>query len=188
MAIALDSASRQYRKGIPVEHMQARIVEAIRSYAAFVCLLVDEADNLRPNADGSLTFVGKTRPRKVSWRLTEKDVDVAEPRLETDKTVALVRALASPQRLALQACYMALSESKKVFTGQAYGAYRNVCIAERAQPLSQTRFSDIIGALDLYGLIKRFRRKDGCVYCDGRYPGLDCFVHWYCRISMDSRI
>jgi hypothetical protein len=49
--IALYPAYRKYRKGIPVEHMQSRIAEAIHSYAAHVCLLVDEADNLRPNAE-----------------------------------------------------------------------------------------------------------------------------------------
>jgi archaeal cell division control protein 6 len=90
---------------------------------------------------------------ETSGRLTEKEVDVAEHRLEIDKTVALIRALASQQRLALQGCYAALSKNKKVSTGQAYDAYRNICLAEKTQPLSQRRFSDIIGALDLYGLI-----------------------------------
>ena len=36
--------------------MQARIVEAIGSYDGFLCLLMDEADNLRPNADAFLDF------------------------------------------------------------------------------------------------------------------------------------
>ena len=49
--------------------MQACIIEAIRSHTGYVCLLVDEAHNLRPNADGSLIFVAKTPPRKGSCRL-----------------------------------------------------------------------------------------------------------------------
>jgi cell division control protein 6 len=249
VAVALDSSNRKYRKGIPIDHMQSRIVEAIGSYDGFLCFLIDEADNLRPNADSFLTFLGKTLPRKVScrlililltnrldWektldprilsflkktdilfepynaldlleilklrvekaldktkvdiaalgkvaalasretgdarkavelmakavsvaeettgRLTEKEVDVAESQLEVDKTVALIRALASQQRYALQACYAALARGqKRVSTGQAYEEYRKIAEGEQLRPLTQRRFSDIIGFLDLYGLI-----------------------------------
>ena len=249
LAIALDSSNRKYRKGIPIDHMQSRIVEAIGSFNGFLCLLIDEVDNLKPNADGFLTFLGKTLPRKVSsrlmlilltnrldWektldprilsflkktdilfepydaldlleilklrvekaldkkkvelsalrkvaalasretgdarkavellakavtvaeetsgRLTEKEVDIAEQRLEVDKTVSLIRALAVQQRIALHGCYAVLSKTqKKVSTGQAYDAYQGICTHEQIRPLTQRRFSDIIGFLDLYGLI-----------------------------------
>ena len=211
--------------------------------------MIDEADNLRPNADGLLTFLGKTLPRKVSCRvililltnrldwektldprilsflkktdilfepydaldlleilklrvekaldkkkvdvgalkkvaalasretgdarkavellakavtvaeetsghLTEKEVDIAEHRLEVDKTVSLIQALAVQQRIALQGCYAVLSKNgKKVSTGQAYEAYVNICSRDQIRALTQRRFSDIIGFLDLYGLI-----------------------------------
>ena len=249
LAIALDSSNRKYRKGIPIDHMQSRIVEAIGSFNGFLCLLIDEVDNLHPNADGFLTFLGKTLPRKVSCRLililltnrldwektldprilsflkkmdilfepydaldlleilklrvekaldkkrvdlaalrkvaalasretgdarkavellakavtvaeettghlTEHEVDIAEQRLEVDKTVALIKALAVQQRVALQGCYAVLSKiKKKVSTGQAYEAYTNICNRDQVRPLTQRRFSDIIGFLDLYGLI-----------------------------------
>ena len=249
VAIALDSSNLKYRKGIPIDHMQARIVEGIGAFDGYLCLLIDEADNLRPNADGLLTFIGKTLPRKVSCRLmmilltnrldwektldprilsflkktdilfepydaldlleilklrtekaldkkkvdvaalkkvaalasretgdarkavellakavtvgeetsghlTETEVDVAEHRLEVDKTVALIRALAVQQRIALHGCYAVLSKNqKKASTGQAYDAYANICNREQIRPLTQRRFSDIIGFLDLYGLI-----------------------------------
>jgi len=41
-----------------------------------------------------------TVAEETSGKLTEKEVDVAESRLEVDKTVALIRALATQQRLA----------------------------------------------------------------------------------------
>ena len=69
VAIALNSSNRKYRKGIAIDHMQSRIVEGIGAFDGSLCLLIDEADNLRPNADGLLTFLGKTLPRKVSCRL-----------------------------------------------------------------------------------------------------------------------
>jgi len=249
VAIALDSSNRKYRKGMPIEHMQSRIIESIGSFTGFLCFLIDEADNLRPNADSFLTFLGKTLPRKVSchlvlilltnrlnWektldprilsffkktdilfepydaldlleilklrvekaldsqkvdlaalnkvaalasretgdarkavellskavtiaeeisgQLTEKEVDLAEQRLEVDKTVALIRALATQQRFSLQACYFVLSKlNRRISTGQAYEAYSDICNADQVRPLTQRRFSDIIGFLDLYGLI-----------------------------------
>ena len=91
---------------------------------------------------------------ETSGRLTEKEVDFAEAQLEVDKTVALIRALATQQRFALQACYAALAKGqRRVSTGQAYQTYSTICNEEQIRPLTQRRFSDIIGFLDLYGLI-----------------------------------
>jgi len=82
------------------------------------------------------------------------EVDLAENLLEFDKTVALIRALASQQRIALQSCYCSLTKNdRRISTGQAYESYRKICDLEQARPLTQRRFSDIIGFLDLYGLI-----------------------------------
>jgi cell division control protein 6 len=249
VAIAVDSSCRKYRKGIPIEYMQERIIEAVSDYDGFLCLLIDEADNINPNPDAFLTFLGKTLPRKVpcriilvlltnrldwektldprilsflkktdilfepydamdlleilqlrvekaldkrrvdeaalkkvaayasretgdarkavellvkavrvaeesSGRLTDKEVDLAEHRLEVDKTEELIRAMASQQRLVLRACYLILSRNhKKLSTGQAYEVYRKICHDEQVRPLTQRRFSDIISFLDLYGLI-----------------------------------
>ncbi len=69
VAISLDASNRRYRKGIPLEYMQELIAETIDRHPVFLCLLIDEADNVRPNADAFLTFLGKTLPRKVSSRL-----------------------------------------------------------------------------------------------------------------------
>ena len=248
VAMGLDGSVRRYRKGIPVEYMQERIAGALRDYSGFLCLLVDEADNVRPNPDFLLTFLLKTLPRKVSsrlmlilltnrmdWedrvdprilsflkktdvlfepydavdlleilklrvekavdtsrvdraalrkvaayasretgdarkavellckaarvaeetsgRLGEREVDVAEHRLEVDKTEALIRALASQQFLALRACYLSLGRVRRVSTGQAYDVYRALCGGEGVRVLTQRRFSDILSFLDLYGLI-----------------------------------
>ena len=249
VAIALDSSNRKYRKGIPVEYMQDRIVHAIAGYDGFLSLLIDEADNIRPNPDAFLTYLAKTLPRKVSCRLIlilltnrldwektldprilsflkktdiifepydaldlleilklraekalckgkvsqaalrkvaayasretgdarkavellakavrvaeessghlgEREVDIAENRLEVDKSGELINALATQQRFALQACYRIFKKGvNKVSTGQAYETYKNVCHTQGCLPLTQRRFCDIISSLDLYGLI-----------------------------------
>jgi len=69
VALALDGSTRRYRKGIPIEYMQERIAEAASQHPGTLCLLIDEADNIRPNPDAFLTFLGKTLPRKTSCRL-----------------------------------------------------------------------------------------------------------------------
>ena len=67
-----------------------------------------------------------------SGYLTEKEVDVAEERLEVDKSAELINALATQQRIALQACYSLLRKGTvKVSTGQAYGMYKSICAIKR---------------------------------------------------------
>ena len=249
MAIALDSTQRRYRTGIPIEYMQDSIIEAIADYKGFLCFLIDEADNIRPNPDAFLTFLAKTLPRKVSCRLililltnrtqwekdldprilsflkktdilfepydandlleilklrvkkaldrnrvqraalnkmaafasretgdarkavellskavkiaeettgvlTEKEVDIAEERLEVDKTEELIRSLATQQKMSLLACYSVIDKgSRKATTGHVYEVYRKMCEQEIIRPLTQRRFSDMISFLDLYGLV-----------------------------------
>jgi len=51
-------------------------------------------------------------------------------------------------------CYSVLSKGeKRASTKQAYEEYKKICDGEKFHPLTQRRFSDIIGFLDLYGLI-----------------------------------
>lgn len=249
VAIALDGTNRRYRKGIPIEFMQERIASAMANYKGFLTFLIDEADNIRPNPDAFLTYLGKTIPRKVSCRLIlilltnrldwektldprilsflkktdiifepydaldlleilklraekalrpgkvdvaalkkmaayasretgdarkavellaksvriaeettgylgEEEVDIAESRLEVDKTTELIQALATHQRLALGACYSILNKGKrKVSTGEAYEMYDGICMKQGLRALTQRRFCDMISFLDLYGLI-----------------------------------
>jgi cell division control protein 6 len=69
VGMVLDNKIRRYRKGIPIDYMQSMIISALQKYKGLLCLLIDEADNIKPNADHFLTFLGKTLPRKVPCRL-----------------------------------------------------------------------------------------------------------------------
>jgi len=249
LGLAIDATARRYRKGIALEHMQENIIAAFHRVRGFVCLLIDEVDNITRDADVFWTFLAKTLPKKVpvqlhyvfltnrldwdkgldprilgvlkkqdmvfepydamdlleilrlrvekaldvdkvdeaairkiagyasretgdarravellakavkvaeesSGRLTEKEVDAAEQRLEIDKTEELVRALAPQQRTALQACYMGLAHHKtRISTGTAYQWYQRVCTEDKTRLLTQRRFSDMISLMDLYGLL-----------------------------------
>ena len=84
VAISLDGSCKKYRKGIPVEYMQAQIVESLGNYDGYLSLLIDEADNIRPNSDNFLTFLAKTLPRKASCRLI---LVLLTNRLDWEKTL-----------------------------------------------------------------------------------------------------
>jgi cell division control protein 6 len=84
VSISLDSSNRKYRKGIPIEYMQARIVESLGDYDGYLALLIDEADNIRPNSDGFLTFLAKSLPRKVLCRII---LILLTNRLDWEKTL-----------------------------------------------------------------------------------------------------
>jgi len=84
VAIALDNSNRKYRKGIPIEHMQATIAKAVAGYDGFLTLLIDEVDNIRPNPDFFLTYLAKTLPRKISCRLI---LVLLTNRLDWEKTL-----------------------------------------------------------------------------------------------------
>ena len=89
-----------------------------------------------------------------SGRLTEKEVDAAEERLDIDKTAELVMSLAPQQRLALRACYEALRrEKRRLSTGDVYQTYCRLCDAEGFSPLTQRRFPFIVNFLDIHGLV-----------------------------------
>jgi archaeal cell division control protein 6 len=259
LAIALDGAVRRYRKGVALEQMQEMIVVGLARSTGFVCILIDEADNITSESDVFLTFLAKTLPKRVpvrlfyvfltnrleweknldprilsvlkkqdmifepydamdlieilrlrvekaldptkvdelavrkiaayasretgdarkavellakavkvaedgSGKLTESEVDIAEHSLEVDKTEELIWSLALQQRLALQGCYLGLKRHKgRISTGTAYEFYRQVCESEGMGPLTQRRFSDMIGFMDLYGLL------NACVTSKGRY-------------------
>lgn len=84
VAIGLDDSHRKYRKGIPIEYMQRKIISALAAYKGFLVLLIDEADNIAPNPDAFLTYLAKTLPRKVSCRII---LILLTNRLDWEKTL-----------------------------------------------------------------------------------------------------
>ncbi len=69
LAIALDGSARRYRKGIANEHMQETIIASLDTLNGFVCILIDEADNITVDQDLFLTFLAKTLPKKIRSRI-----------------------------------------------------------------------------------------------------------------------
>ena len=69
LLVSLDESARRYRRGVALEAIQVQIVAALSRRSGYVCLLVDEADNIVNDVDIFLTFLANTLPRKVPTRL-----------------------------------------------------------------------------------------------------------------------
>ena len=70
IAISLNDAVKRYKKGMAKDQMRESIVNSLNRLNGFVCLLLDEADNVTTDPDGFLVFLAKTLPRQVQARLS----------------------------------------------------------------------------------------------------------------------
>ncbi len=81
-----------------------------------------------------------------------KYVDHAEEKIEKDRMLEIVKTQPQQHKLTLYSI-CSLSEAPKIYTGDAYEVYREYCKQVSMRPLTQRRFSDIIGELDMLGII-----------------------------------
>ncbi len=84
LAIALDSRTRRYRKGIALEHIQESIIRSLGEVKGIVGIIIDEIDNVTTDSDIFYTFLAKTLPRKAPATLF---YIFLTNRLEWEKTI-----------------------------------------------------------------------------------------------------
>lgn len=65
LAISLDGSTRRYRKGIALDHMLEMVIASLNRFSGYVCVVVDEVDNVTADGDVFYTFLAKTLPKKV---------------------------------------------------------------------------------------------------------------------------
>ena len=99
-----------------------------------------------------LRVASETAERENSSRITPEHIDKAEDRIEKDRVLEIVAV----QPKQSQAVFMAILEmpaTAKIETGEVYDKYKEICGAAGFGPLTQRRGSDLIGELDMLGLI-----------------------------------
>jgi len=99
-----------------------------------------------------LRVASETAERENSSRITPEHIDKAEDRIEKDRVLEIVAV----QPKQSQAVFMAILEmpaTAKIETGEVYDKYKGICNAAGFGPLTQRRVSDLIGELDMLGLI-----------------------------------
>lgn len=139
--ILMQRAKYAFRKGI----VEEGVVEKCAAYAAR-----EHGDARR--ALELLRVAGEVAERNNSERLSIKHIDEAEDKIEKDRILDIVTTQPKQFQLTLFAI-LSLNPKGSVFTGEIYEVYKSLCARTNTRPLTQRRVSDIIGELDMLGII-----------------------------------
>ena len=102
-----------------------------------------------------LRVSGEIVEREGNKKIEQKHVDLAEARIEKDRVLDIVKSQPKQFQLTLLSiitnskCY----NGKCFYTGDVFEKYSGLCQATKIKEITQRRISDIIGELDMLGLI-----------------------------------
>ena len=105
-----------------------------------------------------LRIAGELSEREGEEKIGEDYIDLANRKMERDKILDIVEAEPKQFQLVLYSIMQLTRNAKKggperFYTGDVYNYYQQVCDQTKTDPLTQRRISDIIGEIDMLGLI-----------------------------------
>jgi len=127
--------------------IESGVLEKCAAYAAR-----DHGDARR--ALELLRVAGELAERKNQKSIIIENIDEAEDKIEKDRVLELIKNQPKQFQITLYSI-MKKKPSKKdrVFTGDIYNTYKDVCKQVGLRPLTQRRVSDIIAEFDMLGII-----------------------------------
>lgn len=102
-----------------------------------------------------LRIAGELAERDNSKKIILKYIDEANDKIERDKILDVVKSEPKQFQIVLSSIIQ-LSEKNPqshLFTGEVYNYYREICIKNKLEILTQRRVSDIIQEFDMLGII-----------------------------------
>ena len=108
-----------------------------------------------------LRVSGEVAERVGEAKIREEHVDVAEEKIDLDRVTETVKAQPLQSQAVLHGI-IKLSEKmktnekwadKRLLTGDVFSKYENICKNNGVKILTQRRISDLIGELDMFGII-----------------------------------
>jgi archaeal cell division control protein 6 len=102
-----------------------------------------------------LRIAGELAERDNSKKILIKYIDEANDKIERDKILDVIKSEPKQFQLVLNSIIQ-LSEKQPnshLFTGEVYNFYRDLCIKNHLEVLTQRRVSDIIQEFDMLGII-----------------------------------
>ncbi|MBI2449088.1 ORC1-type DNA replication protein [Candidatus Pacearchaeota archaeon] len=102
-----------------------------------------------------LRIAGEIAERESSYKIKLEHIDKSNEKIESEKILDIVATEPKQFQLTLLAIII-LIESKsleKIFTGDIYNIYQEVCRKTKNETLTQRRVSDIIAEFDMLGLL-----------------------------------
>ncbi len=151
----------------PYNALQLQDILKKRSIEAFNEGIVDEgviakcaAFAAREHGDARraldlLRVAGELAERAGESKMTLKHIDEANKKIERDKMLDIIDSEPKQFQLVLLAI-MGLTEDKnfdKIFTGDIYNRYQEICEKSKNEVLTQRRVSDILAEFDMLGII-----------------------------------
>ncbi len=100
-----------------------------------------------------LRVAGEIAEREGGKKIDLKHIDSANSKIERDKILDVIESEPKQFQLTLLAMMELLEKSDKVFTGDVYRTYQELCKKTRTEVLTQRRISSIISEYDMQGLI-----------------------------------
>lgn len=94
--------------------------------------------------------------RKGILKITIKELDEAEEKIEKDRVIDIITTQPKQFQLVLYAILLIYDQRKQqnlIFTGEIYVLYKELCSKINLRPLTQRRVSDVIAEFDLLGII-----------------------------------
>jgi len=151
----------------PYDALQLKDILSSRAEIAFVKGSVDEvaiakcaAYAAREHGDARraldlLRVAGELAERESATKVTEKHIDAADEKIERDQTIELIKNQPKQSLAVFYAIIMHDKSSKKdsSYTGEVFDLYKDICLQAGIKHLTQRRVSDLIGELDMLGVI-----------------------------------
>lgn len=101
-----------------------------------------------------LRVAGELAERAGQNKISLKDIDKAEEKIERDRLVDIAATQPKQSQCILYSLILLSSKKKgNIFTGEIYDFYRSLCNKTGLRTLTQRRVSDIIAELDMLGII-----------------------------------
>ena len=101
-----------------------------------------------------LRVAGEIAERKSCYYVEIKHIDEAEEKIDHDRVFDIVLNQPRQFQLVLYSILKLSTRNANIFTGEIYGVYDELCKQIKLRPLTQRRVSDIIGELDMFGVIQ----------------------------------
>ena len=142
-----DILQKRARKAFQKNAFEQGVIEKCAAYAA------QEHGDVR-RALELLRVAGEIAERKILDKIEIKHIDEAEDKIERDRIIDAISIQPKQHQATLYSIITISNQTKEsIFTGEVYELYKDICLKTGLRPLTQRRLSDIIGELDMVGII-----------------------------------
>ena len=143
----VDILSQRAKRAFNKDVLKSGVIEKCSAYAAR-----EHGDARR--ALELLRVSGEIAERNGDKHVEIKHIDKAEEKIEKDNIIESVENQPKQFHSVLYSIFLISDKSDgTIHTGEVYELYKSICKKTNVRPLTQRRVSDIIGELDMLGII-----------------------------------